>query len=246
MVRLQCSHMNNLSKNKNASKKTNKKRGKIIVIEGADGTGKATQAELLVEYLKKSRIRVKYYDFPQYHNNFFGDMVARFLRGEYGSFLQSSPYLVSLPYALDRASVAEEMKVWLAKGGWIVCNRYVSSHLAHQTAKMVTPAQRNAFINWDQHLEYDVLGVPKEDKVICLNVPPVIASKLNLKKGKRTHLKKMRKDLAERDVQHQKKASDMYVHLSKRLKHWRLIKCVDNKGVLLPIASIHQKVVQSL
>jgi dTMP kinase len=173
-------------------------------------------------------------------------MVARYLRGEYGSFLQSSPYLVSLPYALDRASVAEEMKVWLKKGGWIVCNRYVSSHLAHQTAKMVTSAERNAFIKWDQHLEYDVLGVPKEDRVVCLNVPPAIASKLNLKKGQRAHLKKMREDLAERDAQHQKKASDMYTLLSKRLKHWRLIKCVDNRGNLLPIASIHQKVVQSL
>jgi dTMP kinase len=235
-----------VSKITKPSKKIGKKRGKLIIIEGADGTGKATQAELLVEHLKENHVRVKYYDFPQYHNNFFGDMAARYLRGEYGSFLQSSPYLVSLPYALDRASVAEEMKSWLARGGWIVCNRYVSSHLAHQTAKMATSAERNAFIKWDQHLEYDVLSVPKEDRVICLNVPPSIASKLNLKKGLRSHLKKMRQDLAERDVQHQKKASDMYTLLSKRLKHWRLIKCVDRKGLLLPIATIHEKVVQSI
>jgi dTMP kinase len=234
------------SKQKSILKKIGGKRGKLIVIEGADGTGKATQAELLVEYLKKSRIRVKYFDFPQYHGNFFGDMVARYLRGEYGSFLQSSPYLVSLPYALDRASVAEEMKAWIANGGWIVCNRYVSSHLAHQTAKMKTPKERNVFIEWDQRLEYEVLGVPKEDRVVCLGVPSNIAAKLNMKKGLRSHLKKMRKDLAERDVQHQKKASDMYMLLSKRLKHWRLIQCVDRKGSLLPIATIHQKVVQSI
>ena len=238
--------MNKLLKVYKLSKKTSKERGKLIIVEGADGTGKATQAELLVEHLKKNHIRVKYYDFPQYHSNFFGDMVARYLRGEYGSFLQSSPYLVSLPYALDRASVAREMKSWLAKGGWIVCNRYVSSHLAHQTAKMKTPKERNVFIEWDQHLEYDVLGVPKEDRVICLSVPSRIAAKLNMKKGLRSHLKKMRKDLAERDMQHQKKASDMYMLLSKRLKHWRLIQCVDRKGSLLPIATIHQKVVQSI
>jgi dTMP kinase len=223
-----------------------RKRGKLIVIEGADGTGKATQAELLVEYLKKNHVRVKYYDFPQYHGNFFGDMVARFLRGEYGSFRESSPYLVSLPYALDRAYVAKEMGAWLARGGWIVCNRYMSSHLAHQTAKMGTTRERNAFIKWDQHLEYDILGIPREDRVICLSVPTNIASRLNLLKKQRSHLKHMRKDLAERDLQHQRSASDMYVHLAKRLKHWRLIQCVDRQGKLLPIASIHQKVVQSI
>lgn len=226
--------------------KTKKAKGKLIVIEGADGTGKATQAELLVQYLKKNHIRIKYYDFPQYHRNFFGDMVARFLRGEYGTFHQSSPYLVSLPYALDRSTVGKEMKTWLARGGWIVCNRYVSSHLAHQTAKMKTAKERNAFIRWDEHLEYDVLGVPKEDLVICLNVPTKIASKLTSRKHTRSYMKAKGKDLSERDLKHQKVASDMYVLLSKRLKHWRLIRCVDRKGNLLPIATIHEKVVQSI
>ena len=227
-------------------KKSKLSKGKLIVIEGTDGTGKATQAELLIQYLKKNRIRVKYYDFPQYHHNFFGDMVARFLRGEYGTFHQSSPYLVSLPYALDRATVGKEMRTWLAGGGWIVCNRYVSSHLAHQTAKLSTSKERSAFIRWEECLEYTVLGVPKEDRVICLNVPTAIASRLIHQKTKRSYLKTRGKDLAERDLKHQKVASDMYVLLAKRLKHWRLIKCVDHKGKLLPIASIHEKVVQSL
>lgn len=111
---------------------------------------------------------------------------------------------------------------------------------------MAVTAERNAFIKWDQHLEYDILGVPKEDRVVCLSVPTKIAAQLNMRKGLRSHLKKMREDLAERDVQHQKKASDMYTLLSKRLKHWRLIQCVDSKGSLLPIATIHQKVVQSI
>ncbi len=235
-----------LSRSIKPSKKQNTKRGKLIVIEGTDGTGKATQAELLVDYLKKNKIRVKYYDFPQYHGTFFGDMVARFLRGEYGSFLKTSPYFVCLPYALDRASVAKEMNAWLNKSGWIICNRYTSSTLSHQTAKMKNPKDRNAFIKWSQQLEYEELGVPKEDVVICLSVPTKIAAKLNLKKGLRTHLKKMRKDLAERDTKHQKSASDMYITLAKRLKHWKLIKCIDRKGILLPIASIHQKVVQSI
>lgn len=216
----------------------------LIIIEGADGTGKATQAELLVEHLKKNHIRVKYYDFPQYHGNFFGNMVARYLRGEYGSFLQSSPYLVSLPYALDRASVAEEMRSWLSKGGWIVCNRYVSSHLAHQTAKMATSAERNAFIKWDQHLEYDVLGVPKEDRVVCLSVPTKIAAKLNMKKGLRSHLKKMPKTWL--NVMYNIKKRPVICICFSRSDSDIGYQCVDSKGSLLPIATIHQKVVQSI
>ncbi len=222
------------------------RKGKLIVVEGADGTGKATQAELLVDHLRRSGKRVRYYDFPQYHRNFFGDMVGRFLRGEYGSFTGTSPYLVSLPYALDRASVAPEMTRWLARGGWIVCNRYVSSHLAHQTAKIDSPAKRRAYMEWEQYLEYEVLGAPREDLVICLDVPHRIAITLTLAKSRRAHLKHHRRDIAEKDLTHQRQASDMYLTLSRMFSHWRRIRCTDRQGRLLPIASIHKLVVQSI
>lgn len=223
-----------------------KGRGKLIIIEGADGTGKATQADLLVKHLRKNKIRIRYYDFPQYDKTFFGAMVGEFLRGEYGSFKTLSPYLVSLPYALDRASVAHEMEDWLRKGGWIICNRYVSSHLAHQTAKIADPKEQKRFIAWIQRLEYEELGIPKEDRVICLHVPHDIASKLTLQKGSRGYLRKRKTDEAERDVHHQKTASDMYIKLAKTLRHWTLIRCIDASGTLLPIATIHKKIVQSL
>jgi len=238
---------NTISKNiKSSTINKSNKIGKLIIIEGADGSGKATQAELLVDYLRNQKIRVRYYDFPQYDKNFFGDMVARFLRGEFGTHKQISPYLVSLPYALDRATVAYEMKQWLAKGGWIICNRYVSSHLAHQTAKIADAKERNQFIKWIQRLEYEELGVPHEDLVIYLQVPLAIASKLTLTKSSRKHLGNIKKDIAEQDRRHQKDAGSMYTILAKRFKHWILIKCIDKKGELLPIASIHNKVVQSL
>lgn len=222
------------------------RRGKLIIIEGADGTGKATQAELLIKYLKKRGVRVRFYDFPQYEKNFFGDMVARFLRGEYGKFKEVSPYLLTLPYALDRASVATEMRTWLAKGGWIVCNRYVTSHLAHQTAKMQRAKERTAFIKWDEYLEYEILHIPREDLVICLQVPHTISSKMNLRKGLRTYLKGMRKDLAEKDLSHQQLAGRMYTLLAQKRPHWRLVRCTDAHGDLMPIETIHALIVQLL
>lgn len=222
------------------------RRGKLIVVEGADGTGKATQAELLVEYLRKNKIRVRYYDFPQYHKTFFGDMVARFLRGEYGKFKDISPYLVTLPYALDRAVVAEEINAWLERGGWIVCNRYVSSHLAHQTAKISTSKERSAFLQWAMHLEYVELGVVREDTVILLQVPHRVASKLILKKSSRAYLKNKKRDEAEKDTTHQKTAGEMYTALARKFTHWKSVQCMDRGGKLLPIATIHEKVVQSV
>lgn len=239
-------HRMTTPKSKPTTRPRRRRRGRLIVIEGADGTGKATQAELLVTYLRKVGVRVKYYDFPQYYHNFFGDMVGRFLRGEYGAFDHVSPYLASLPYALDRASVAGEMSDWLDRGGWVVCNRFVSSHLAHQSAKIDSPAKRRAYIEWDQHLEYEILGTPREDLVICLDVPHATAVKLTLSKKRRTYLKNKRRDISEVDLTHQRKASDMYVYLSRRLSHWRRIRCTDRQGRLLPIASIHNLVVQSI
>ena len=93
-----------------------KRRGKLIVIDGADGSGKTTQAELLVQHLKKQHVAVKYVDFPQYYHSFHGKTVAKFLRGEFGNINQVSPYLASLAYALDRASIKGEMDDFLLKG----------------------------------------------------------------------------------------------------------------------------------
>lgn len=221
-------------------------RGKLIVIEGADGAGKSTQTKLLIAHLRRNGISVMHYDFPQYHRTFFGDMVARFLRGEFGKFKDASPYLVSLPYALDRASVAPEMEEWLTRGGWIVCDRYVSSHLAHQAARFDSPSQSSTYMQWDQVLEYEVLGTPREDLVICLDVPHTISATLTKSKPKRSYLRGQERDIAERDQSHQRKARDMYVSLSRKFRHWRRIRCVDRRGRLLPIASIHKLVVQSI
>jgi len=86
-----------------------KRKGKLIVIDGGDGSGKATQSALLKSYLEKHGKRVKYMDFPRYYNSFHGRVVGRFLTGEFGALDQVSPYLAALAYALDRASAKEEM-----------------------------------------------------------------------------------------------------------------------------------------
>jgi len=134
------------------------RRGKFIVIDGGDGSGKTTQAELLMQYLKGKKIAVKGFDFPRYYSSFHGKIAGRFLAGEFGDNV--SPYLASLAYALDRASTKEEMDLWLSHGGVIVSNRYATSNMAHQGARL-SPDKRQEFLEWIDELEYKVHKIPR-------------------------------------------------------------------------------------
>ncbi len=225
----------------NHIKKIKKRRGKLIVIEGGDGSGKATQAKLLIKYLKSINIPVRYYDFPQYYHSFHGKIVGRFLKGEFGDIDSVSPYLISLAYALDRASVKREMEEFLQKGGFIVANRYATSSMAFQSVKFTDPKERKKFLTWLYELEYKIHKIPKENLVIYLHVKPETAAKLILKKGVRKYLGKNDKDIQERNIEYQRKVEQAYMHLAKTNKHWRIIECEENNK-LLSKANIHEKV----
>lgn len=212
--------------------KIKKRKGKLIVIDGGDGSGKTTQAELLVTYLKERKIPVKYVDFPQYYKSFHGKTVAKFMRGEFGSMSEVSPYLASLAYALDRASIKREMDEFLAQGGIIVANRYATSSMAHQAAKCKTEKEQNEFLKWIYELEYKVHKVPKENLVIYLHVPWDIASTLTKNRVAQAYLKGMKEDIAERDLEHRKASEEMYLMLAKKHRHWKTVECVENEKLL--------------
>lgn len=212
------------------------RKGKLIVVDGGDGSGKTTQAKMLVDYLKRKQIPVKYVDFPQYKRSFHGKTVGKFLKGEFGSINEVSPYLASLAYALDRASVKREMDEFLAQGGVIVANRYATSSMAHQAAKFTSEKERAEFLKWIYELEYKVHKIPKENLVIYLHVPFVFAQELV---RKRSDQKGIPQDIAEKSSEHQKASEEMYVQLAKKYRHWKTIECVVNNK-LLDKASIHQ------
>jgi len=222
-----------------------RKKGKLIVIDGADGSGKQTQAALLVDYLKKEKYKVKYFDFPRYYSSFHGEIIGRFLAGEFGKMNQISPYLISLAYALDRASAKEEMEERLEKDGIIICNRYTTSNMAHQTARL-PQNQRKKFLDWLDELEYRVHRIPRENLVIYLYVPWEIGYQLTSQKGKRGYTKGKKLDIAEADIKHRKKAEQMYLYLAKKFNHWVGINCIDNKGNLKTREKIHQEILKIL
>ncbi|MFH1280949.1 MAG: hypothetical protein ABIJ43_05260 [Candidatus Beckwithbacteria bacterium] len=232
-----------LIKNLTHFKQMKRRRGKLVVIDGADGSGKATQTKKLLKYLKKQKIKNRYITFPRYYTSFHGKHVGRFLTGEFGGNNEVSPYMSSLAFALDRLTARDEIVEWLEEGNVVVADRYVSASLAHQGSKM-PPRKRKAFLDWLYDMEYKVHKLPKEDIVIYLYVPVDTAQALIGKKGKRGYTKG--KDEAEKDLKHQAKSIEMYKELCKRFRHWQMIKCVDSKGDLLSINQVHELILKTL
>ena len=219
------------------------RKGKLIVIDGGDGSGKATQSELLKQYLEKNGHTVKYLDFPRYYSSFHGRVVGRFLTGEFGALDQVSPYLAALAYAVDRAGAKEEMDQWLSTGGMLLCNRYATSSMAHQGARMPLDKQ-DEFVGWLDEMEYKVHKIPREDVVVYLSVPWKTGYELTLKKDQRKYMDG-KLDIAEKDMHHRQASEDMYLRLAKERNNWITIDCVKD-GIILSKEEIHEKIIQAL
>jgi dTMP kinase len=219
-------------------------KGKLVVIEGGDGSGKATQSKLLLEYLQTHQIPCMYLDFPNY-DSFFGSMIAQFLRGEYGSLDTVSPYLASLLFALDRSTVKDQMMKALAEGKIIVVNRYVSSNMAHQGSKFTDLQKREKFIAWLRKLEFEIHGLPEEDLIIYLYVPWQRGRELTAQKGDRSYLEGKTEDIQEENHDHRAQTEDMYKELAKDTSRWLTISCIKD-DTMKSKEEINQMIVEVL
>ncbi|MFA5831587.1 MAG: thymidylate kinase [Candidatus Paceibacterota bacterium] len=214
-------------------------KGILIVLEGGDGSGKATQSKLLLDFLAKKK-KVSYFDFPQYGKTVFGDLTGRALKGEFGDFLNMSPYFSSLPYMLDRA-VAKDKIVGALKKGNVVCNRYTTSNIGFQSAKL-KGKEREEMIQFLERGEYEEIGLPRPDVVLYLDVPRKVASALVSKKEKRGYLgEEGAKDQHEKDLTYQERVAEMYREFARKRKGWHIVSCAKN-GHILPISVIHKKI----
>src|SRR3990167_6923068 len=139
-----------------------KTKGKLIVIDGTDGSGKSTQIDLLIKRLKKDGLKVKTIHFPDY-NNFFGGFIGHCLTEQYYNFINVHPKIISALYAADRWESSEQIKKWLKEGYVVVLDRYVSANQIHQGGKIKSVAKRIAFLKWLDEMEYKVFKIPKPD-----------------------------------------------------------------------------------
>lgn len=218
--------------------------GKFVVLEGTDGSGKTTQLNRLLEYAKANNIPTHTLDFPQYED-FWGKTVGRFLNGDFGDFDNINPYLVQPLYMLDQATQGNAIRDALERKEIVLSNRYLTSSMAHQTAKFVDPKEKAQFLEWVQEAGYKQLNMPKPDLVVVLFVPPEISSRL-AKKATGRKSKYTKADIAENHQLHQRKSAQMYQELCRIYPEWILVQCVDEEGNLLDIETIHALVKEQI
>ena len=159
-------------------------KGKLIVIDGTDGSGKATQVKKLTERLLQENHNVKSLDFPRYYDNFFGKFIGEALRGDYGNWKDIHPKIASIIYANDRLESAPMIKDWLDEGNIVILDRYVSSNQIHQGGKIHDKHTRKEFMQWLDTMEHEILGIPRPDLILYLNVPIAVTREIIGRKRK--------------------------------------------------------------
>jgi dTMP kinase len=204
-------------------------RGLLIAIEGIDGSGKHTQAKLLEHSLRSLGHSVYSTGFPQYES-WFGTMVGKFLNGDFGPLENIDPHFTALLYAGDRFEARQRLEAALNSGKIVLIDRYIGSNLAHQVA-LAAPDKRAEFLRWIEHLEYMIYGLPRENLILYLRVPPSQAQKLVAKKTERNYTT-AKHDILEKNLRHLEDAAEMYDMLS-RSRPWATIQCYDAQSSAL-------------
>jgi dTMP kinase len=217
-------------------------KGKFIVIDGLDGSGKGTQFRILVEKLKELGHDIAEVDFPRYGEP-SAVFVERYLRGEFGSADEVKPKAASIFYALDRFGAKKEMRNDLEKGKILISNRYVSSNQGHQAGKIKDPEKRKEFLNWLDELEYEIFGIPRPDLGLFMDVSPEIGQKLVDGKEVREYTHGKKRDIHEDDLNHLENAYQAYQELIASDSAWEKIDCVQD-GKIKSIEDISELVLK--
>ena len=207
------------------------KKGKFIVIDGTDGSGKATQTKLLVKRLKKEGLKVKIADFPQYGKKSAG-LVENYLNGQYGTANEVGPYRASIFYACDRYDASFKIKKWLDDGCIVISNRYVTANMGHQGGKITNKKNREKYFKWLYGLEYDIFEIPKPDVNIILHVDAAVAQKLVDSKNERAYIKNGKRDIHENDLKHLRNAEKVYIGIGKTFPNFKFIECTKNDNIM--------------
>ena len=213
------------------------KKGKLIVIEGLDGSGKATQAKALYQALANRGEMVRAVSFPDYASD-SSALVKMYLRGDFGSEPRDvNAYAASAFYAVDRyASFKRDWEEFYRDGGMIVADRYTTSNAVHQCSKL-PEGEWDGFLQWLFQFEYDLLAIPAPDMVIYLRTSAETTHDLLLK---RYGGDASREDIHEADAAYMARSRTAAEYCAKRLG-WTVVECL-RQGVMRPVEDIHAEI----
>lgn len=197
--------------------------GKLVVIEGLDGSGKSTQLDLLYENLKKHGIECRAVSFPDYDNP-SSTLVKMYLNGNFGTNPNDvNAYAASVFYTVDRyASYKAKWGEYYKNGGTVVSGRYTTSNAVHQASKLSEDKWED-FLSWLYDFEYNKIGIPKPDKVIFLDMPVEVSQKLLTKRYEGDNSKK---DIHESDTEYLDRCRKAAVFTA-NYSGWEIIPCAD-------------------
>ncbi len=207
-------------------------KGRFLVIDGMDGSGKTEQTKMLVARMVKEGLPVETISFPRYDTD-SGKVVKAYLDGAFGTPEQVGPKRASVLYAVDRYVASAEMRATLRAGTNLVANRYVASNMGHQGSKERRESERVAFYKWNDDLEHGLFALPRPDLNVILHVPVDISLALIEKRGNA-------KDAHENRA-HLEAAEATYLEIARMFPGFALIECVES-GRLLTIGEVHEKV----
>lgn len=219
---------------------------KLFVIEGVDGAGKSTQIRLLKDFFSEKGYNCEYLHFPRTETPYFGELIARFLRGEFGSLNEVDPYLVAMLYAGDRKDASPIIHNWLMEGKVVLLDRYTYSNIAYQCAKLHEVSSQDKLMNWIFSLEFNHFDIPQPDLNIFLDVPFAFTEKSLAKTrtgNDRDYLNGTR-DIHEESIVFQKKVRDIYLRVSQSDERLAVVNCSNNNGVMLNPSEIFDLIIK--
>ena len=209
--------------------------GRLIVIEGVDGSGKTTQFKLLKSYFEHQGKRVQSIHFPRHQQRFFGVLIDDYLNGKFGDATKLDPRLASVLYACDRFEAKEQINNWLKEGQVVVLDRYMTSNKGHQLCKLEREEEKQEMLSWLDELEYEVFGIPRPDHVFYLDVPlSNVREMIAQRDSEGKDYIDGDYDQHEADENHIKKAQEAYSFTVEKYDYWHRIKCHNGERLLNP------------
>lgn len=217
----------------------------FIVLEGLDGAGKSTQIKKLRDMFAEQGIPSEYIHFPRFDAPYFGDMIARFLRGEFGSVDQVDPYIVAMLYAEDRRDAATLIRGWMEQGKVVIADRYVYSNIGYQCAKVESKSKREELKQWIFSLEYDYFKIPRPDVSLFLDVPFAFTERkllAEVREGDDREYLNGRKDIHEQSMDLQRNVRQVYLDAAQVDENMHIVDCSTAEGEMASPEIIFQRV----
>lgn len=220
----------------------------FIVLEGLDGAGKSTQIAKLKAMFLERGVESEYLHFPRFDAPVYGDLIARFLRGDLGSVEQVNPYLVALLYAGDRADCAATIRRWLDSGKVVIVDRYVYSNIGYQCAKIENREERQTLREWILRTEFEEFKIPRPDLSLFLDVPfSFTERKLSeVREGDDRSYLQGGKDIHEASLDLQRRVREVYLESAEVGDDLKVVNCSADDGSMATPEQIFERIMEHL